>query len=70
MSACLKYPLSVPQWYWIPNEGGSIAGGLGLIEKDFHAQKVTFVPCMWNLNTGGGELPVGCWIACGGMPGR
>lgn len=30
------HPGSVPQWYLMLREDGSIAGGLGVIENDFH----------------------------------
>ena len=38
MELCLKNQGSVPQWY-IAVDGGAIAGGLGVIDNDFHDRK-------------------------------
>lgn len=35
IAACLQKAAAVPQWY-LAMEGGRIAGGLGVIENDFH----------------------------------
>lgn len=36
---CQKNPNGVPQWYLAMDEAGEIAGGLGVIENDFHKRK-------------------------------
>lgn len=38
MELCLKNQGPVPQWY-IAVDGGAIAGGLGVIDNDFHDRK-------------------------------
>lgn len=38
MELCLKSQDPVPQWY-IAVDGGAIAGGLGVIDNDFHDRK-------------------------------
>ena len=38
MRACLAGEASVPQWY-VAMEDGEIAGGLGVIENDFHDRR-------------------------------
>ena len=38
MEQCLKGERPVPQWY-LAVDGGSILGGLGVIENDFHNRK-------------------------------
>lgn len=38
MEQCLKCEGAVPQWY-AAMDGGAIAGGLGVIENDFHDRK-------------------------------
>lgn len=35
---CIKNEAAIPQWY-VAVENGSIAGGLGVIENDFHDRK-------------------------------
>lgn len=39
MADCMVYPDAVPQWYLVRTESGQIAGGLGLIENDFHPRR-------------------------------
>ena len=39
MADCLAHPDGVPQWYLVRTEAGEIAGGLGLIENDFHPRR-------------------------------
>ncbi len=38
MAECVKNAGAVPQWY-VAMDGGAIAGGLGVIENDFHDRK-------------------------------
>ncbi len=38
IAACLEQESAVPQWY-LAMEGDSIAGGLGVIENDYHSRK-------------------------------
>ena len=49
IDACLQGRDAVPQWY-LARENGQIAGGVGVIENDFHDRKdlsPMSAPCMW-----------------------
>ena len=38
VALCLKQKTGVPQWYLAVTDAGCIAGGLGVIENDFHTR--------------------------------
>ena len=38
MALCLEKKGPIPQWYLAVTEEGEIAGGMGVIENDFHAR--------------------------------
>lgn len=38
MGLCLERKAPIPQWYLAVTEAGEIAGGLGVIENDFHTR--------------------------------
>ncbi|MCI6289750.1 MAG: GNAT family N-acetyltransferase, partial [Clostridiales bacterium] len=38
MALCLEKKGPIPQWYLAVTEEGEIAGGMGVIENDFHTR--------------------------------